>query len=282
MGTFVTGIPSSLRTIIPPLRSTRINISKVIDPNDIIFGSLYNYYSVGDTRFIANVGWEVPSKEDFFTLIDYIDPANIDHSSNVGGGYLKDTPLIYWESPNVGADNSFGFNLRGSGFRSPIDSSFINTIDQTNLWTSDRYAFYANSQSAVFEIYDLSPIDYVWGNTVRLVKTTTALTHGQTSVYVGNDGTVYNTICIGTQEWLSENLIETKYRNGDIIPIVTDNTLWIDATSSAMCYYDNDILNSHTTLNIAGNPTFHIDVVGDNGYSAIVEEGESKEKGLTL
>ena len=269
MGTFVTGIPSSLRTIIPPLKSTRINISKVIDPNDIIFGSLYNYYSVGDTRFIANVGWKVPSKEDFFTLIDYIDPTNIDHSSNVGGGYLKDTPLIYWESPNVGADNSFGFNLRGSGFRSPIDSSFINTIDQTNLWTSDRYAFYANSQSAVFEIYDLSPIDYVWGNTVRLVKTTTALTHGQTSVYVGNDGVVYNTICIGSQEWLSENLIETKYRNGDIIPNITDDTLWIDSTSGAMCYYNNMESNSHTHSPVIGNPVFHIDVVGDNGYSAM-------------
>jgi len=268
MGTFVTGIPSSLRTTIPPVGSTRINITKVIDQNDIVYGSLYNGYAVNDSRFLANVGWKVPDKDDLFALIDFIDPTNVDHSSNIGGGYLKDTPLLYWESPNVGADNSYGFNLRGSGFRLTT-GAFANLKDQTNLWTSDLYSFYANSQSAVFEIFDLSPISQNNGHCVRLLKETTTLLHGETGIYIGNDGSVYNTICIGTQEWLSENLIETKFRDGDTISNVTDGTSWGSSTSAAMCYYNNDILNAYTTVVITGDPTFHVDIIGDNGYSAM-------------
>ena len=46
------------------------------------------------------------------------------------------------------------------------------------------------------------------GASIRLVKNSTTLTPGQTGTYIGNDGTTYNTICIGTQEWMSEDLRE--------------------------------------------------------------------------
>jgi hypothetical protein len=57
-----------------------------------------------------------------------------------------------------------------------------------------------------------------------LLKDSTTLSHGQTGTYIGNDGKVYNTICIGTQEWLSQDLQETKYRNGSIIPELQSNS----------------------------------------------------------
>jgi len=84
------------------------------------------------------------------------------------------------------------------------------------------------------------------GYSVRLIKDSTTLTHGQTGTYVGNDNRIYQTVCIGTQEWLSENLMETKYRNGDAIPEVRDNTAWAALTTGARCSYNNTITNTGT------------------------------------
>ncbi len=58
------------------------------------------------------------------------------------------------------------------------------------------------------------------------------------------DGNVYHTIIIGTQVWMLENLKTTKYRDGTIIPNVTDNAEWIDLTTGAYSNYDNTPSNS--------------------------------------
>jgi uncharacterized protein (TIGR02145 family) len=58
------------------------------------------------------------------------------------------------------------------------------------------------------------------------------------------DGNKYNTVTIGTQVWMVENLKVTKYRNGDPIPNITDNNSWHELTSDAYCNYDNDSVNA--------------------------------------
>jgi len=60
------------------------------------------------------------------------------------------------------------------------------------------------------------------------------------------DGNVYQTITIGTQVWMLENLKVTRYRNGDTIANITDNTLWSGLTYGAYCDYDNDTTNANT------------------------------------
>jgi len=54
------------------------------------------------------------------------------------------------------------------------------------------------------------------------------------------DGNVYDTVVIGSQVWLKQNLKVTHFRNGDLIPNVTDVAAWPGMTSGARCYYDND------------------------------------------
>ena len=51
------------------------------------------------------------------------------------------------------------------------------------------------------------------------------------------------TVVIGTQQWMSQNLDIATYRNGDIIPQVTDPTAWNNLTTGAWCYYNNDPAN---------------------------------------
>ncbi len=67
-----------------------------------------------------------------------------------------------------------------------------------------------------------------------------SLTSFQLGSVTDIDGNVYKTVAIGTQEWMAQNLRTTKYRNGDVIPNVTDNNDWGNLDSGAYCWYNND------------------------------------------
>jgi hypothetical protein len=43
------------------------------------------------------------------------------------------------------------------------------------------------------------------------------------------DGNVYDTVVIGTQVWMVQNLKVTKYRNGDPIANISDKTAWFNS-----------------------------------------------------
>jgi len=69
---------------------------------------------------------------------------------------------------------------------------------------------------------------------------------GGTGTCIDIDGNVYQTIVIGDQEWMAENLKVTHYRNGDPIPNVTSNSTWVGLSSGAYCYYNNSSANGDT------------------------------------
>ena len=54
------------------------------------------------------------------------------------------------------------------------------------------------------------------------------------------DGNVYQTVKIGDQWWMAENLKVTHYRNGAAIPLVTSDDDWYNLLTGARCAYDND------------------------------------------
>jgi uncharacterized protein (TIGR02145 family) len=56
-------------------------------------------------------------------------------------------------------------------------------------------------------------------------------------------GRVYKTIVIGTQEWMAENLNTSIYRNGDVISTGLSNAEWentINTQQGAWAYFNND------------------------------------------
>jgi uncharacterized protein (TIGR02145 family) len=227
------------------LRSVRGSVQEEVVPpavQDVKYGLLYNWPAATDARYITAIGWHLSSRIEWVTLSNYLG------GDSVAGGKLKETGVVYWLTPNTGASNEVQFNARGSGIRN-ISGAFNSLQSKGCFWTSYSVPGYpalavdVNIQYNQASIDTLQSTERIQGMTLRPVKDSTALTHGQVGSYTGNDGRVYRTICIGTQEWLADNLCETKFRNGDSIPEVTGNAAWAALTTAGMCAYNNDWSN---------------------------------------
>src|SRR5665647_1837905 len=60
-----------------------------------------------------------------------------------------------------------------------------------------------------------------------------------------NDGNTYNTVKIGNQVWMAQNLATTKYKDNSSIPNLAANAAWIAENGTAghngaYCWYNND------------------------------------------
>jgi uncharacterized protein (TIGR02145 family) len=93
----------------------------------------------------------------------------------------------------------------------------------------------------------------IGGKTCTLIRNigqtgVTAHTCGATNVHnpaqtylsmTDQQGNIYKTVVIGTQEWMAENLRTNIYRNGDLIPNITNNAQWSTLNTGAWAYYNN-------------------------------------------
>lgn len=71
-------------------------------------------------------------------------------------------------------------------------------------------------------------------------------TDSNSGINTDNDGNVFNTVTIGNQVWMAENLRSTKYRDGSSISNVTGTSQWGALTSGAYCSVLNNSTNSKT------------------------------------
>jgi len=78
---------------------------------------------------------------------------------------------------------------------------------------------------------------------------TTTLTMNVTDA----DGNIYNTVAIGNQDWMKENLKVTRYRDGTPIANVSENKQWKSLTEGAYCWYNNDRANSKNSNGLLYN-----------------------------
>ncbi len=81
------------------------------ESNAEIFGRLYNFYTVKDSRGLAPAGWHVPSMEEWQTMINYLG------GDEIAGGKMKETGIAHWNAPNTGATNESEFTALPGGYR---------------------------------------------------------------------------------------------------------------------------------------------------------------------
>ena len=62
----------------------------------------------------------------------------------------------------------------------------------------------------------------------------------ETGTVTDQDGNSYDYLCYGDQAWTIENAEMVTYRDGTPIPEVTDDDEWVNLTTGAWCYFNND------------------------------------------
>jgi len=83
--------------------------------NEALYGKLYNWYAVNDSRGLCPTGWHVPSDAEWTTLTTFLG------GESVAGGAMKSTATQPaaggWNAPNFGATNWRGFTGLPGGYR---------------------------------------------------------------------------------------------------------------------------------------------------------------------
>jgi uncharacterized protein (TIGR02145 family) len=99
-----------------------------------IYGRLYNWFTVTDSRNIAPAGWHVPTNAEWTELINYLG------GESVAGGKLKETGTAHWLGPNKGATNETGFTALPGGLKimNNISSPFAGLGSDGSWWSIEK------------------------------------------------------------------------------------------------------------------------------------------------
>ncbi len=117
--------------------------------NEVLFGKLYNWYAVIDSRGLCPVGWHSPSIIEWRKLLDFLG------GSEVAGGKLKSE--FGWDVSNSNATNEIDFDALPGGYMTTVQSSLNigklgnwwcnQSIDIENAW---NFALNSNSNYSYF------------------------------------------------------------------------------------------------------------------------------------
>jgi len=141
-----------------------------------VYGRLYNWHAVNDSRNVAPEGWHVASDEDWKQLEMYLGMSQ-SHADSMGwrgtneGGKMKEVGTAHWDSPNTGGTNESGFTALASGNRSTVD--FGNMGTDGHFWTSATYSSsYAWMRSMLYTRAQVNCGHYIKtdGLSVRCIK----------------------------------------------------------------------------------------------------------------
>ncbi len=139
-----------------------------------------------------------------------------------GGSAVIARGICWNTQPNPKLNNYKTTNGSGSG-------SFISQL--SGLTPNTTYYVRA---------YAINSTDTAFGTEINF---NTLPTGGSSGVVTDIDGNDYDTVIIGTQIWLKQNLKATKFNNGNPISLITDATQWSSVDTAAYSNFNNSTAN---------------------------------------
>jgi uncharacterized protein (TIGR02145 family) len=135
------------------------------DENVKLYGRLYTWYTLSDSRGVCPTGWHIPNEDEWESLIIYLG------GNNMAGLKLKDNSHQLWGADDI-SNNESGFSALPGGGR--ISSGEFKNIGLMGIWWSssqasdkeawDKYLYYVAGHINTFNENKSE------GNSVRCIK----------------------------------------------------------------------------------------------------------------
>jgi len=187
-----------------------------LESNCDTYGGLYQwdemmqYVTSEGTHGICPDGWHLPKDGDWCTLTQFIDPTVDCYAIGFSGtdAAYKMKSTSGWKAGGNGNDQ-FSFTALPGGFRYD-DGSFTTAGEDAGFWSSTEFSatnsFSRNLYYDYLNIGRFSPIKSI-GFSVRCIKDSPPQTWSCGDTINDNrNGQIYNTVQIGDQCWMAENM----------------------------------------------------------------------------
>lgn len=131
-----------------------------------VYGKLYNWYSISDSRNITPIGWHIPDDNEWLKLASFLG------GIFVAGGKLKEVGTTNWKDPNFAATNESGFLALPAGMRL-WTGDWNNRGEAAEFWSStekDDYSAFATHLSSGDNDLYIHPGNKLCGFSIRCIK----------------------------------------------------------------------------------------------------------------
>jgi uncharacterized protein (TIGR02145 family) len=203
--------------------------------NEKTYGRLYNWHTAHDARNLCPEGFHVPTNDEYNALISFLG------GWTVAAGRMKETGTTHWLYPNSGANNSSGFTALPGGSRNNGGAWGDDMGTYAAFWSSSYaptsgYGYSVGMDNEGGDIANNDEMDESWGLSIRCIQNSGS---NAGNMIDPRDGQTYNTIEIGTQTWMAENLnLDTAgswVYNDDEANAATYGRLYDFATAGKAC-----------------------------------------------